>query len=321
MADKKDKGDYSEEDIKVLEGLEAVRRGFDVIELSRKVKRKGDVLILSGELKIKPRILKSAIDEGRILSFFPNLQKSKAGILAALRTGRELALFSEKHNIYKTSARKLIQLVRKWNRDIQKNPFMLITQEENDLIIGSLLGDASIRKREINSCFRFSHSVAQKEYCNFKKEVLNNFNISEFREVKRNINKNLIHAIDFATKTHPVFNYYRNLFYDDGRKRITEEILNQLNPRSLAIWICDDGSYDNTQGYIILCTNSYSLEEHKLIKRFFKEKFSVDPTIGFRDKKYYYLRFKQGDSEKLIEIIKQFIPSCMKYKIGKLENV
>ncbi|MEK6820204.1 MAG: hypothetical protein AABX71_00655, partial [Nanoarchaeota archaeon] len=117
--------------------------------------------------------------------------------------------------------------------------------------------------------------------------------------------------------THSVFNYYRKLFYLNNRKIITKEILEQLNPKSLAIWVCDDGSYDNTQGYIVLCTNAYSLEEHKLMKEFFKEKFELDPTIGFRNNKYYFLRFKQQDSKKLIEIIKPFIPKCMGYKIGE----
>ena len=319
MAEKQTKS-YKAEQIKVLEGLEGVRKRFDVVELSNKIKRQGDILVLSNELKIRPRILSSAIYEGRILSFFPNLNKSKTGILAGLRTNRELKLFSKKYDIYNTSARNLIKFVRQWNDEIQKSPFMMITQKEHDLIIGSLMGDASVRQREKNSCFRFSHSIAQKRYCEFKKSILDNFNISEFREVKRKIKDRFIHAIDFATKTHSIFNYYRNLFYKDGRKVIDKKILGQLNPRSLAIWVCDDGSYSNTQDYIILCTNSYSLEEHKLIKEFFEKRFELSPTIGFRDNKYYYLRFKKEDTQKLIKIIKPFIPESMIYKIGVSKN-
>jgi hypothetical protein len=316
MDKKSGKSGYTAEKITVLKGLEGVRRRFDVVELTKRVKKQGDLLILSKELKIRPRILKSAIDEGRVLSFFPSIDKSKAGILATLRTDRELELFSKKHDVCNTSARKLIALVRKWNQDIQKNPFFIITQEEHDLIIGSLLGDASIRQRNKNCCFRFSHSVKQKAYSKFKKDLLNGFRISEFREVKRRIKNHFIHAIDFATRTHPIFNYYRNLFYKNNKKLITKAILSQLNPRSLAIWICDDGSYNNKQGYIILCTNSYNLEEHELMREFFKKKFGLNPTIGFRDGKYYYLRFKQEDSKKLINLIKPFIPSSMIYKIG-----
>ena len=110
------------------------------------------------------------------------------------------------------------------------------------------------------------------------------------------------------------------MFYKDGRKVIDKKILGQLNPRSLAIWVCDDGSYSNTQDYIILCTNSYSLEEHKLIKEFFEKRFELSPTIGFRDNKYYYLRFKKEDTQKLIKIIKPFIPESMIYKIGVSKN-
>ncbi len=307
---------YTGEDIKVLEGLEGVRENFDVVELSRKIQKKKDFLVLSQELKIKPRSLKLAVEEGRILSFFPKIHKSKANALSRLKTNRELRLFSNKYNVYEISARKLYKLVKKWNLDIQKNPLIVLSQKEHDLIIGSLLGDASIRRRERYSCFRVSHSIKQRKYINHKLNMLDNFKISEFQERKRIINAVEVNMIHLTTYTHPVFNYYRNLFYQNNIKKITREILNQLNPRSLAIWICDDGSYDNRQGYIILCTNSYSLEEHKLIKQFFNEKFRLDPTIGFRDGKYYYLRFKQGDSKKLIKIIEPFIPKSMLYEIG-----
>ncbi len=308
---------YSAKDIKVLEG---VRQRFDVMELTKKIKKQGDILILSYQLKIRPRILKSAIDEGRILRILPNIQKSKASILAALRTNREIKIFSKKYGINNISARNLIKLIRQWNIEIQKNPPLLLTKKEHDLIIGSLLGDASIRQREKNSCFRFSHSLKQKEYFKWKSRILNNFNISEFRETKRKIKNHFIYAIDFSTKTHAIFNYYRNLFYNDRRKIITKNILNQLNPRSLAIWICNDGSYDNKQGYIVLCANSYNLKEHKLMREFFNKKFGLNPTIGFRDGKHYYLRFKQDDSKRLIEIIRPFIPEVMEYKIGEKDN-
>ncbi len=315
MAEKKAK--YGAAEIKVLEGLEGVRKRFDVVELSKRIKKKGDVLILSNELKVRPRILNSAVREGRVLSLLPDIQKSKAEIIACLRTPKEIKEFAEKFDFNKISVRQLRKEVRKWRQDIQKDPLILLTQKEHDLIIGSLLGDASIRQRDKNCSFRVAHSFRQKGYLKFKSSILTNFSFAEYYEKKRVINGREIHMIYLGTKTHQVFNYYRNLFYKNGTKIVSEEILNQLNSRSLAIWICDDGSYDNRQGYIVLCTNSYSLEEHKLMKRFFREKFGLDPTIGFRDGKYYYLRFKQEDSKKLIEIVRLFIPESMKYKIGE----
>ena len=130
--------DYTAESIKVLERLEGVRRKFDIIEISKNIKKKGDLLVFSNLLKVKPRILNSAVDEGRILSIIPNAQKSKAGILSRLKTNREVKLFSQTHDLKNISARKLIKLIRDWNENIQKNPFLLIAQGEHDLIIGSL---------------------------------------------------------------------------------------------------------------------------------------------------------------------------------------
>ncbi|RLG11399.1 hypothetical protein DRN69_07830, partial [Candidatus Pacearchaeota archaeon] len=96
---------YDASKIKVLEGLEGVRKKFDVVELSRKIKRKGDLLTLSKELKIKPRVLYSAIDEGRVLQVIPKIQKSKAGILARLKIDREIRLFNKRFNLEKVSSR------------------------------------------------------------------------------------------------------------------------------------------------------------------------------------------------------------------------
>ncbi|MBS3083955.1 hypothetical protein J4423_04075 [Candidatus Pacearchaeota archaeon] len=310
---------YTGENIKVLEGLEgidSIRKKFDLVELRKTIKKQGDLYKVSCEFSLKYSSLKHAFEEERISKFFPNLHKSKANALSRLKTDRELIKFAEVNDINALSARNLYKAVKKWNIDLEINPLILLTQEEHDLIIGSLLGDASVRQRNKNCCFRFSHSTKQREYAQWKHDLLTNFKINEFREVKRKIKDRVIEAIDFTTNTHPAFNYYRKLYYSSGKKVITQEILNQLNAFSLTIWVCDDGSYSVTQDYIILCTNAYSIEEHNLMKKFFNEKFGLDPTIGFRDGKYYYLRFKKEDTNKLIEIIRPYLPLCMIYKIG-----
>ena|SRR3989338_3200488 len=307
---------YDAKDIQVLAGLSAVRKLINTVDLYHKIKRKGDLLSLSNELRIKPRTLALAKDEGRILHYFPDLDKSKASVLSRLKTNRELQLFSKNYDIYSCSARTLLKLVLLWNLSVQENPMRFISQEEHDIIVGGLFGDASIRQRDRNSCLRFSHSPNQEKYINWKAEILDNFETSEFRLVQKKIQNRFHNLIAFSTKTHPVFNYYRRLFYENNKKRINAEALKQLNSRSLAVWICDDGSFSRRQNYIILCTNSFNLEEHYLMKRFFAERFGVSPTIGFRDQKYYYLRFRKEDSKKLIEVVRPFIPDCMKYKIG-----
>jgi|SRR3989344_3160789 len=308
---------YSSEKITVLEGLEAVREKFDIIGISQKVRKKGDILELSSKLKIKPRILNLAVEEARILKFFPDLLRSKVNALSRLKTDRELLKFAEIYGIRNIKARELYGLVKKWNENIQKNPLIFLTEEEQDFIIGSLLGDASIRKRDKYCCFRVAHSLKQEKYIRWKLDLLKFFKISEFVKRSRLINGRQVNMFYLSTRTHPIFNYYRNLFYKNNKKVINNKLISLLNPRSLAFWICDDGSYNIKQKYIILCTNAFTLKEHKLLKGFFKKKFNLNPTIGFRDKRYYYLRFKKNDSEKLAQIVKPFIHNSMFYKIGE----
>tara|TARA_Y100000310_G_C20556448_1_gene750789 strand:- start:172 stop:1119 length:948 start_codon:yes stop_codon:yes gene_type:complete len=308
------KSSYTAENVS---SINRIRKNFDIFKLANKIGKRGDSKLLSKKIDISKGVVSQMRDEARILSNFPSIEKSKSNPLSRLKTDRELRLFSYKYNIWKLQVRDLTKKVKKWNEDIQENPLKVLTQKEHDIIIGTLLGDASIRKRERYSCLRFSHSIKQKAYFYWKVNKLIDLPISELRESYRTIgDKRNVHMLNFSTRTHPIFNYYRYLFYK-SKKTINKKLLENLNPRSLAIWICDDGSFDRTQGYIVLCTNSFSLKEHELMKKCFNKKFGLDPTIGFRDKKYYYLRFKQEDSKKLIEIVRPFIPRCMKYKIGE----
>ena len=214
--------------------------------------------------------------------------------------------------------RSLYKLVKEWRKSVEENPRIILTELQHDLIIGSTFGDANIRQRNKNCMFRVGHSPKQKEYVEWKFEILKMFPGNGIKLWQRIVNGRLVNTYNFDINTHYAFNFYRKLFYNNnGDKIITKEVLEQLNPRSLAIWLCDDGSYCRKLKYIILSTNSFSLNEHKLMKSFFKKKWNLNPTIGFRDNKYYYLRFKVEDTKKLIEIVRPHILNCMKYKIGE----
>jgi len=304
----------------VFNTLQSVRDNYDIFELSNQINERGDFKKISNKLKINRSVLSRVVEEASIISEYPSIskQRSKVNPLSTLKTEKEKKLFFENYNIENTAVRDLYKLIKEWRIKLEKNPKLLLNDEQHDLIVGSLLGDSSVRMRNKNCSFRVSHSKKQKDYLEFKRNLLKGFSTNNdlyFR--KKKLGNHILETFEFSTFTHSVFNFYRKLFYPNGEKKITREVLDMLNPRGLAFWICDDGSYDNRQGYIVLCTNSFSLDEHKIMKKYFEEKWNLSPTIGFKDKKYYYLRFKQNDSKKLIEIIKPFIIDSMKYKIGE----
>ncbi|MDP1695151.1 MAG: hypothetical protein Q8L34_06440 [Candidatus Woesearchaeota archaeon] len=279
---------------------------------------RGDQKKVELDLDIPRTTIKRAQDEARILSLFPTLAKSRVTSLSTIKTQRELIQFTKENDIYKLSARALYKKVKEFRKSIEENPRLLLTDLEYDLLIGTTIGDANVRQRNKNCMFRVGHTVRQKKYVEWKQEILNHFKTQGIKLSQKMLNGYLINTYNLDINTHYVFNYFRRLFYDkEGIKHVTKEILDQINPRSLSIWLCDDGSYARKQKYIIFCTNSFTLEEHQLIKRWFEEKYNLSPTIGFRDKKYYYLRFKVDDTAKLVEIVRPFIIPSMRYKIGE----
>lgn len=309
---------YTAENNEKIRDLPTLREEYDFEVLSGKVKKRGDLIKVSRELSVNRSVLSRAIYEKRILSLLPGINKSKVTSLSTMKVNREVKEFANIYDVYKLSARKLYRAVRDWRKRLMLNPRLLLTDLQHDLIIGSTLGDAYVRQRNKNCNFRVAHSEKQERYLLWKYEILKEFTLSPpvwgLRQFK---NLREIKTLELSTFTHPAFKFYRELFYINGKKKITQGALDLLNSRSLAVWICDDGSYDNRQGYIVLCTNYFSLEEHKIMKKYFQDVWKLDPTIGFRDNKYYYLRFKQEDSSKLISIIKPFIPNGMGYKIGE----
>jgi hypothetical protein len=52
-------------------------------------------------------------------------------------------------------------------------------------------------------------------------------------------------------------------------------IFNLLTPLSLAYWIADDGSWNKVSKYVILCTDSYTLEEILKLIEVLNTKFNL----------------------------------------------
>src|SRR3989344_2536499 len=253
-----------------LNTLKEVRGNVDLDRLFLEINKKGDLGKKAKELNIKSGALNRAISEKRINNLIPDIQPSKAAILSWLKTDKEVLLFSRKYDLKDISARKLKMIVRDWNRELQTNPDQLLSEKQQDLIIGSTIGDANIRQRNRNCSFRVSHTKKQKEYLLSKYRLINEFTNLGPHYMKKTIkNGRVIYILEISTFTHYIFNYYRKLFYKNDKKIITRKILNLLNPRSLAYWICDDGNYGTKQDYIILCTNAFTLKEHKIMKKYF----------------------------------------------------
>jgi len=192
-----------------------------------------------------------------------------------------------------------------------------ISQFQREIINGCLLGDGRLecRSKEGSARLRIHHGWKQKDLVLWKYKVLKNLVLSPPRKIvcwKNPKNNENYYSWYFHTQTIPEFKTLYKIFYHDGKKILPQNILNLLNPLTLAVWIMDDGCNDKNS--LILNTQNYSIEEHYRLQKIFQQKFEAFSTIN-KDRDEFRLRFNCKNARKLFEIIYPNIISSMKYKI------
>ncbi len=199
-----------------------------------------------------------------------------------------------------------------------------IDAEAEQVLIGSLLGDGGLQiiKKGINANFKEVHSIKQKNYLLWKKEMLVFFKpkLTAYK-IFDNRTKKYYYYIMLFTKVHPILTEYHKLIYTKKKKSINKSILKKIGPMALAVWYCDDGSF----GYInqnAKIATYLTYKENLLIANFLKEKFDIKCTIN-KDGESYHLYFNVKEIVKFLKLIKDYVPRCMNYKLGPLskENI
>lgn len=170
--------------------------------------------------------------------------------------------------------------------------YLIVDDYLHDIIIGLLLGDLSAEKpnKNCNTRLQFKQSLINKEYILHLYSLFQEFcgtqplNMSYFDS---RVNKNKkYNSIKFQTLSLPCFNVYRELFYNsEGKKILPNNIEQLLTPKGLAYWFMDDG-YKAEKG-LYICTESYSLDEIKILLNILKNKFHLNcsfhkVTNGYR---------------------------------------
>lgn len=220
--------------------------------------------------------------------------------------------------IKQIQVRHFPQMEYPFHRYGKKRTNIKLTDQQQQLILGSTLGDmyiASVSKNAARCSIK--HSDKQKEFVDHKYVVLKNLvNTPPKRVTNRGWGDYLY---SFTTVTNPVFRPYRNLCYKRGTKTINEEWLNKINGEGIAYWYMDDGSCSNN--VISLSTHSFNKSENIKLAHWLRIEWGI--TVSVREDKRigkYYLRIK-GDSRFVFnELVKPFIINSMAYKILSVER-
>jgi hypothetical protein len=185
------------------------------------------------------------------------------------------------------------------------NPVGSLSENQQSLIVGSLLGDGYMRCKT-NAHLQMTHSIHQKEYVNWKYLQLRKFVITPPKSYKGNGSRV---GYRFFTRSLPTFTPFYHRFYKNRRKLIPKDLY--ITPLTLAVWYMDDGSKSRNACY--LNTQQFTQEDQKFLISVLQRDFNLSPNLN-KDKQYTRLRFTIADSQRLAEIIRPHVITSMQYK-------
>jgi len=179
-----------------------------------------------------------------------------------------------------------------------------LSPNEHDVILGSLLGDGSMRRKR-NALLEINHCAAQKDYVDWKYDRLRRLVATPPKA--RATNGGRI-AYRFVTLSLPCLTPYHTAFYATGRKVVPEL---ELSPLALAVWFMDDGSrsrssvYLNTQQFV-------RQDQERLIHAL--TALGVKSTLN-RDKSYERIRIRTKSIGRFVSLIAPHMLPVMLYKL------
>lgn len=200
-----------------------------------------------------------------------------------------------------------------------------ITQELQDVIVGTMLGDAKMTWwNSGNAVYAYEQGALHKAmvffvFGLFGAYVKQNMPI-EYTRVDSRSGK-ITTSFYFSTVASSLFFPYAQMFYVkvEGTMRVIKvlpaNIYDLLIPRALAFWIMDDGQYV-ARGGLTLCTDNFTLSEVNVLKEVLERKF--DLTCTLHNKKGNKRIYISGRSlPKLRKLVAPHMHTMFLYKLDK----
>ena len=112
------------------------------------------------------------------------------------------------------------------------------------------------------------------------------------------------------------FQYYKNLFYYNGIKRINTEIMEKYTNLSLAVHFMDDGFHDGKDYY--LSTDCFDVNSLSILRKHLLKKFNIQTSILKSNK----IRISSKSRNIFTSLIYYYVIQipCMHYKLLKSHN-
>lgn len=200
-------------------------------------------------------------------------------------------------------------------------------------LYGLFLGDGYYK----NGLLRNAHTNKQRFYCEWQQKIFSIWHLkthSRFDYCQHTTFGDCMYSCVSVNVPHRFyFETGNKCFNDDGKKIISDYVLDNINEFGLLLWFLDDGQWhvstknNKTKRFGYLNTQSFTFEENQKIADMFKRRFDISLRIhtdnsGFekcKDKKYYRLYFNADNFRKFYDLLRpylQIIPHEFHYKFN-----
>lgn len=152
-----------------------------------------------------------------------------------------------------------------------------LSEIQKIVLLGTLLGDGSLKCRGNYHRLHIKHSKRQLSLVEYKHKIFSDITTMPIRIFSQEVKNKVYEFCEFVTLTHPEFSEFHRWFYPDGTKRITQKILKEFNnPLSLAVWFMDDGCADYAG--VSFNTQCFTKEEVDLLRGIINNNFNIETT-------------------------------------------
>ncbi|MDC5695796.1 intein-containing recombinase RecA [Intrasporangium calvum] len=206
---------------------------------------------------------------------------------------------------------------------VMVNETARLSEQQWQVVLGGLMGDGhlapDLRGRK-GVRYRMGHGSKQVPYLDWKASLLGN--IGQTRSERPN------GAVHVDLSPLPELGELREvLYWGDGKKHLTHDVIKQLTPLALAIWFMDDGSSAlrskglqartaGGSGRVEICVEAMSEGSRERLVEFLRDVHGVESSVSARGaRQMAVLQMTTAGSARFQEIVAPYIHPSMDYKL------
>lgn len=189
------------------------------------------------------------------------------------------------------------------------------TSLQQDILFGTLLGDASLQTQNQGKTYRYKFLQSQKHKAYFD-HVIDQLKPWMHKKSRFNFERQIW---ENETLAHSKWNIWNQIFYKrqkTRKKRIPEDhhLKKYLTPRAFAYWFMDDGGLlaSNSKG-LVLYTQAFLKEDVEKLAQYLHKQYALKTWVKFNKQKPV-LAISGESFEKSKKFFKPYIHASMLYK-------